>query len=55
MNLKVIETALVELFNENVHFEIEPLTIEAQLTVIYGILTQDLDSNGPKKILEGGN
>ncbi len=55
LNLKVFETASVALFNENGHFELERLSTEAQIAPVYSILIQDVDENGAKEILAGGN
>ena len=55
LKLNVFETASKFFINENDYFTPKDLPLKAQLSPIYGILIKDIDNDGFKDIIVGGN
>lgn len=55
LKLEVFETASMIFINEEGHFLSKKLPLQAQLAPTYGILIQDVDSDGCQDIIMGGN
>lgn len=55
LKLEVFQTNSMIFWNENGHFEGQPLPVEAQLGPVYSILVEDIDQDGKPDILIGGN
>jgi hypothetical protein len=55
LKLNVFETASKFFINENGYFTSKDLPLRAQLSAIYGILIKDIDKDGFKDFIVGGN
>lgn len=55
IKLDVFETSSMVFWNEKAGFKGQPLPMEAQMAPVYGILVEDIDSDGSLEILLGGN
>jgi enediyne biosynthesis protein E4 len=52
---EVFTTSTTVFWNEGEKFESQPLPLEAQLSPVYSILVEDLNDDGSKEIILGGN